>query len=49
MKYADDERLGLTWAGTTTLREAYEWDPRALFEVGLDPGGSPRRGGLYLH
>lgn len=36
MKYADDERLGLTWAGTTTLREAYEWDPRALFE-GLDP------------
>ncbi len=26
MKYDDSQRLGLVWAGTTTLRESYEWD-----------------------
>ncbi len=28
MKYDESERLGLVWAGTTTLRQSYEWDPR---------------------
>lgn len=27
MKYDDETELGLAWAGTTTLREAYDWDP----------------------
>ncbi|MFT0848464.1 family 20 glycosylhydrolase [Actinomycetaceae bacterium L2_0104] len=30
MKYDDSERLGLTWAGCTSLRESFEWDPRTL-------------------
>ena len=27
MKYTPDSPLGLTWAGTTTVRDAYRWDP----------------------
>ena len=27
MKYTPDSPLGLTWAGTTTVRDAYAWDP----------------------
>ncbi len=27
MKYAPDTTLGLTWAGTTDVRDAYSWDP----------------------
>jgi hexosaminidase len=27
MKYTPQTRLGLTWAGTTTVRDAYTWDP----------------------
>jgi hexosaminidase len=27
MKYTPDTELGLTWAGTTTVRDAYAWDP----------------------
>ena len=27
MKYAPDSPLGLTWAGMTTVRDAYAWDP----------------------
>ena len=27
MKYAADTRLGLTWAGLTSVRDAYSWDP----------------------
>ena len=27
MKYQPDSPLGLTWAGTTTVRDAYSWDP----------------------
>jgi hexosaminidase len=27
MKYASDSRLGTTWAGLTTVRDAYAWDP----------------------
>ena len=27
MKYTADSPLGLSWAGTTTVRDAYEWDP----------------------
>ena len=27
MKYAPDSPLGLTWAGTTSVRDAYAWDP----------------------
>jgi hexosaminidase len=27
MKYAKGSPLGLTWAGTTSVRDAYEWDP----------------------
>ena len=37
MKYELGDRLGLTWAGTTTLRESLEWDPRELI-AHLDPG-----------
>jgi hexosaminidase len=32
MKYARDFPLGLTWAGTTGVREAYEWDPATLLD-----------------
>src|SRR4030095_4472668 len=27
MKYTPRTPLGLVWAGTTTVRDAYEWDP----------------------
>ena len=27
MKYTPDSPLGLTWAGTTSVRDAYTWDP----------------------
>jgi hexosaminidase len=29
MKYEPGDRLGLVWAGTTSVRDAYEWDPAA--------------------
>lgn len=29
MKYTPDSPLGLTWAGTTTVKDAYAWDPVA--------------------
>ncbi|MFT3942824.1 MAG: family 20 glycosylhydrolase [Ancrocorticia sp.] len=32
MKYDESEEIGLTWAGTTSLRESYEWDPRSLID-----------------
>jgi hexosaminidase len=27
MKYDSDTALGLTWAGTSSVRDAYAWDP----------------------
>lgn len=30
MKYNTEERLGLTWMGTTELRQSLEWDPATL-------------------
>lgn len=27
MKYDEDTELGLSWAGLTSVRDAYEWDP----------------------
>lgn len=32
MKYAPDSPLGLVWAGTTSVRDAYAWDPARLVE-----------------
>jgi hexosaminidase len=32
MKYAPGMRLGLEWAGTTGVRDAYAWDPAAGVE-----------------
>gem|GEM_PF-4333 len=32
MKYAPSSPLGLAWAGTTSVREAYDWDPATLIE-----------------
>ncbi len=32
MKYARSSPLGLTWAGTTSVREAYSWDPATLID-----------------
>jgi hexosaminidase len=29
MKYDPSSRLGLQWAGTTSVRDAYDWDPVA--------------------
>ncbi|HEX6725008.1 MAG TPA: beta-N-acetylhexosaminidase [Gaiella sp.] len=31
-KYARSSELGLTWAGTTSVRKAYDWDPATLVE-----------------
>ncbi len=31
MKYDEDTAIGLTWAGRTSLRTAYAWDPADLF------------------
>lgn len=36
MKYDEDFPLGLTWAGTSELRDCLEWDPYAVVP-GLDP------------
>ena len=30
MKYDDETELGLSWAGTTDLREGYDWDPASF-------------------
>jgi len=35
-KYDADSPLGLTWAGPTSVREAYDWDP-GDFLAGVDP------------
>jgi hexosaminidase len=32
MKYAPSFPLGLEWAGTTSVRDAYDWDPATLLE-----------------
>ena len=32
MKYARSSELGLEWAGTTSVRKAYDWDPATLIE-----------------
>ncbi len=32
MKYARASPLGLSWAGTTSVRDAYDWDPATLIE-----------------
>jgi hexosaminidase len=32
MKYTRASQLGLTWAGTTSVRAAYDWDPAALVD-----------------
>jgi hexosaminidase len=32
MKYTRSSMLGLSWAGTTSVRDAYEWDPATLLE-----------------
>jgi hexosaminidase len=32
MKYTRAFPLGLTWAGTTSVRDAYDWDPATLVE-----------------
>jgi hexosaminidase len=37
MKYHDGTPIGLDWAGLSTLRDAYEWDP-ASFVPGLSAG-----------
>jgi hexosaminidase len=31
-KYTPSTSLGLSWAGTTTVRDAYEWDPATQVE-----------------
>jgi hexosaminidase len=32
MKYTRSAELGLTWAGTTSVRAAYDWDPATLVD-----------------
>ena len=32
MKYTRSSALGLTWAGTTSVRAAYDWDPATLVD-----------------
>ena len=32
MKYSRSSPLGLTWAGTTSVRDAYGWDPTTLID-----------------
>jgi hexosaminidase len=32
MKYTRASSLGLSWAGTTSVRSAYDWEPAALVE-----------------
>ncbi len=32
MKYTRDSELGLQWAGTTSVRRAYDWDPATLID-----------------
>ncbi len=36
MKYDSSTRLGLTWAGTIDVSEAYDWEPTTYLD-GLDP------------
>lgn len=37
MKYDDTTRIGQTWAGTTEIDDAYDWDPATLIDgVGED-------------
>jgi hexosaminidase len=38
MKYDQETRLGLQWAGLVNTRQAYEWDPETLL-AGLDKEG----------
>jgi hexosaminidase len=33
--YPDDARLGLDWAGSTDVEDAYDWDPARIFD-GVD-------------
>ncbi|WP_309127766.1 beta-N-acetylhexosaminidase [Microbacterium sp.] len=33
MKYSDDFPLGLSWAGVTDVRDAYDWEPAAVLPV----------------
>ena len=37
MKYAPGSPLGLTWAGTTSVRDAYAWDPATLVPGVTEP------------
>jgi hexosaminidase len=32
MRYDDDTPYGLTWAGTVSVRQSYEWDPATLLD-----------------
>ncbi len=36
MKYDDQTTIGLNWAGTTTVEQAYDWNPATLID-GLPP------------
>ncbi len=47
MKYAPGSPLGLTWAGTTSVRDAYTWDP-ATQVPGVTEATHPRRRGAAL-
>jgi len=38
MKFDADAPLGLTWAGVTRVRRAYEWDPATVIEGVTDAG-----------
>ncbi len=37
MKYTRASPFGLTWAGTTSVRAAYDWDPATLIEGVTEP------------
>ena len=44
MKYDAATRLGLKWAGYTSVRDSYEWDPATLLAgVGERPCSASRR------
>ena len=47
MKYTPDSPIGLTWAGTTSVRDAYSWDPatQARVSASATSSGSRRRSG----
>jgi hexosaminidase len=38
MKYDDSTEIGLRWAGTVGVRDAYDWDPVTAL-AGIDPAG----------